>query len=197
MRDERRVCVCHRTDPLGGLDHDGGHHDNDLVRMRRRAARLGSCMTGWVREGATLRRGDAVHRAPRWEQKRLLGHVLDDAGLKVVRASGHDVYGQIWACPSHRLAFVHVFKAGGTTIYEALKMLCPEGRVVCPSPWCARELRAPDNKTVAEGYTFFSFVRDPTTRFASGVRECALRGPDACGNCRNVYRAVRADDVTK
>ena len=197
MRGERRACLRHRTDARGVPDGDGGHHDNDLVRMRRRAASLGSCMTGWKREGATLRRGDAVHRAPSWEQKRLLGHVLDDAGLKVVRASGHDVYGQIWACPSHRLAFVHVFKAGGTTIDRALEMLCPEGRYVCPASWCTRELRAPDNKTVAEAYTFFSFVRDPTTRFASGVRECALRGPDACGNCRAVYRAVRADDDSK
>ena len=98
---------------------------------------------------------------------------------------------EVIVCPGARLAFIHVYKASGTTIIASLHDLCQamgsEARLICghdgekkwpvlqgdDQMWC--------DQTLAEAwddignYSFFTFVRDPVERFGSGLFENAYR----------------------
>mmetsp|Transcript_821 Transcript_821/g.2132 ORF Transcript_821/g.2132 Transcript_821/m.2132 type:complete len:291 (+) Transcript_821:56-928(+) len=87
---------------------------------------------------------------------------------------------EIVTCPAVGAAFVHVYKAAGTTGMELVKNNCPGrwykfNRHGCPErddqPVCFS--KAQDTDWAANITTAFTFVRDPVERFQSGIFELA------------------------
>jgi len=143
-----------------------------LEAMRRRAKALKTCKA-----------------AERWS------HPGDGAGVQPLQLRGDPGLPasktEVIVCPGARLAFIHVYKAAGTTIIASLHDLCQamgsEARLICghdgekkwpvlqgdDQMWC--------DQTLAEAwddianYSFFTFVRDPVERFGSGLFENAYR----------------------
>ena len=139
-----------------------------LDAMRHRAKVLKSCQ--------------AAERWSRPSPSRL--QLRGDPGLAASKT-------EVIVCPGARLAFIHVYKAAGTTIIASLHDLCQamgsEARLICghdgekkwpvlqgdDQMWC--------DQTLAEAwddianYSFFTFVRDPVERFGSGLFENAYR----------------------
>ena len=82
---------------------------------------------------------------------------------------------EIMICKPKKVAFVHVYKAAGTTVTDLLARICPES-VVIFSSWDDRALAAEMWAREFAGLTTFTFVRDPLERFQSGVFEVSSRG---------------------
>ena len=93
---------------------------------------------------------------------------------------------EVVVCPGAQLAFVHVYKAAGTTIIASLHDLCQsmgsQARLICghddekgwpvlqgdDQMWCDQTLtEAWDD---ISNYSFFTFVREPVDRFKSGAQ---------------------------
>ena len=143
-------------------------HTPQLTTMRHRAKVLKSCQ--------------AAARWSRPSQNRL--QLRGDPDLAASKT-------EVIVCPGAELAFIHVYKAAGTTIIASLHDLCQsmgsQARLICghddekrwpvlegdDQMWC--------DQTLAEAwedisnYSFFSFVRDPVDRFQSGLFENAYR----------------------
>lgn len=91
---------------------------------------------------------------------------------------------EIAVCAPAKLAFIHTYKSGGTTIAGSLHQLCRtmfdsppqnESGLVCKhNPSCAQSL--PEAWGLMANYTWFTFVREPVSKFESGVFELARRG---------------------
>ena len=73
-----------------------------------------------------MQRRAAVMRAcaPNMHIRRRIPHMLNDSIMTVLATGDHRFYDQVIFCPSHRLAFVHIFKAAGTTVMSALRRVC-------------------------------------------------------------------------
>ena len=90
---------------------------------------------------------------------------------------------EIAICAPAKLAFIHTYKSGGTTIASSLHQLCSqiydspplgESGVVCKhNPQCAQSLS--EAWGLMANYTWFTFVREPVSRFESGIFELARR----------------------
>lgn len=98
---------------------------------------------------------------------------------------------EVIVCPGAKVAFIHVYKAAGTTIIATLHDLCQsinsQARLLCggydefPWPvlegdkqmWCDQTLD--EAWPTIKDYSWFTFVREPVDRFASGVFENAYR----------------------
>ena len=112
---------------------------------------------------------------------------------------------EVFLCPEHRTAYVHVFKSAGTTIAAAFMGVC--NRTVSWYHWDMRKfgetfqarpghewgaearatwqeaharfrtgwLTGNNAKNVFEDWSFFTFVREPRSRLMSGIFEVALR----------------------
>jgi len=163
----------------GETDAAEKHKPGKLETMRHRAQSLKTCKA-----------------AERWS------HPGDGAGVQPLQLRGdsppaggrHGLAAsktEVIVCPGAELAFVHVYKAAGTTIIASLHDLCQsmgsQARLICghddekkwpvlegdDQMWC--------DQTLAEAwedisnYSFFSFVRDPVDRFQSGLFENAYR----------------------
>ena len=139
-----------------------------LATMRRRANVLRNCKA-----------------ADRWSLPSVSRLQLrGDPGLAASRT-------EVIVCPGAQLAFIHVYKAAGTTIIASLHDLCQsigsKARLICghdnektwpvlqgdDQMWC--------DQTLAEAwddianYSWFTFVREPVDRFKSGTFENAYR----------------------
>lgn len=95
---------------------------------------------------------------------------------------------EVFVCPAARLAFIHNFKCAGTTLIASMHDLCratygDEGFCVqelqeSSSPWFCR---GGPTRTMEEewaniqSYTWFTFVREPVSKFESGIFELARR----------------------
>lgn len=92
---------------------------------------------------------------------------------------------EVFVCPAARLAFIHIFKCAGTTLIASMHDLCratygDEGFCVqeSSSPWFCR---GGPTRTMEEewaniqSYTWFTFVREPVSKFESGIFELARR----------------------
>ena len=92
---------------------------------------------------------------------------------------------ELFVCPPARLAFVHIFKCAGTTVIASMHDLCRATYgvdgfcVTAGAPWVCR---GGPTRTMEEEwpnlqqYAWFTFVRDPVSKFESGVFELARRG---------------------
>ena len=90
---------------------------------------------------------------------------------------------EIATCAQAKLAFIHTYKSGGTTIASSLHRLCREsygppplgesGFVCKNNPACAQSLS--EAWSLMANYTWFTFVREPVSRFESSVFELARR----------------------
>jgi hypothetical protein len=151
---------------------DAAEKPSKLQTMRRRAQALKTCKA-----------------AERWS------HPGDGAGVQPLQLRGDSELAasktEVVVCPGAQLAFVHVYKAAGTTIIASLHDLCQsmgsQARLICghddekswpvlegdDQMWC--------DQTLAEAwddianYSWFTFVRDPVERFQSGLFENAYR----------------------
>jgi len=98
---------------------------------------------------------------------------------------------EVFVCPAARLAFIHIFKCAGTTLIASMHDLCratygDEGFCVTTgAPWVCR---GGPTRTMEEewaniqSYTWFTFVREPVSKFESGIFELARRnGPCVLG----------------
>ena len=105
---------------------------------------------------------------------------------------------EIAVCVPAKLAFIHTYKSGGTTIAGSLHQLCREtydwpplgesGGFVCKNnPACTQSLS--DAWSLMTNYTWFTFVREPVSRFESGIFELARR------DNRCVMDAAKDDSV--
>lgn len=156
----------------GETDAAEKHKPGKLETMRHRAQSLKTCKA-----------------AERWS------HPGDGAGVQPLQLRGDSDLAasktEVVVCPGAQLAFVHVYKAAGTTIIASLHDLCQsmgsQARLICghddekswpvlegdDQMWC--------DQTLAEAwddianYSFFTFVRDPVERFQSGLFENAYR----------------------
>lgn len=93
---------------------------------------------------------------------------------------------EIVVCRPRGIAFVHVFKAAGTTGMQLVERNCPEpldqyihwpcANERRPHPqWRCHEQPHDSTDVFANVTTTFTFVRDPVDRFQSSVFEVALR----------------------
>ena len=91
---------------------------------------------------------------------------------------------EIAVCAPAKLAFIHTYKSGGTTIAGSLHQLCKEtydwpapgesGGYVCKNnPACSVSLS--EAWGLMANYTWFTFVREPVSRLESGIFELARR----------------------
>ena len=138
-------------------------HTPQLTTMRQRAKVLKSCQ--------------AAERWSRPSQNRL--QLRGDPGLAASKT-------EVIVCPGAELAFIHVYKAAGTTIIASLHDLCQsmgsQARLICghddekgwpvlqgdDQMWCDQTLtEAWDD---ISNYSFFTFVREPVDRFKSGAQ---------------------------
>mmetsp|Transcript_1270 Transcript_1270/g.3227 ORF Transcript_1270/g.3227 Transcript_1270/m.3227 type:complete len:327 (+) Transcript_1270:150-1130(+) len=90
---------------------------------------------------------------------------------------------EISVCRPRGVAFVHVYKAAGTTAKQMVRAGCPEPRHHFSCCGCESEEPGVFCHELQEGYTWnrnvsttFAVVRDPVDRFRSGIFELALRG---------------------
>jgi len=89
---------------------------------------------------------------------------------------------EISVCRPRGVAFVHVYKAAGTTAKAFVEAGCPEPRHHFSCCGCDSETSAVYCHTLVDGAkwkhnvtTTFTIVRDPVDRFRSGIFELALR----------------------
>ena len=87
---------------------------------------------------------------------------------------------EIAICPAAKLAFIHVYKAAGTTIVASMHDLCKTVfgvpvYMVCTgrSSWCESSLQ--EAWDTIKDYSWITFVRDPIRRFESATFELARR----------------------
>ena len=168
-----------------------------LDAMRRRAEVLKTCKA-----------------ADRWSRP------ADGAGVQPLQLRGDPDLAasksEVIVCPGAKLAFIHVYKAAGTTIIASLHDLCQsvgsQARLICghdnekswpvlegdDGMWC--------DQTLAEAwddisdYTWFTFVRDPVERFKSGLFENAYRASTSnyttcAGQAGNSKEGIEGDEL--
>lgn len=85
---------------------------------------------------------------------------------------------EVTVCAPLRVAFVHVYKAAGTTVLSLLTHFCPE-QVDIYSSWGSGRGRLDDRsawRRALGNVTVVTVVRDPLERFQSGVFEVSSRG---------------------
>lgn len=131
---------------------------------------------------------DGFRLAARWSESHdSLGRSYHAAGFKNL------VLCHQASRPSGRtLAYVHVYKAGGTTFKQYMHTYCPA--VSCVPRPCTRDDRAqfkPGVDVLAETKHDFVFtvVRDPVARFVSAIHEINLRRPQTWGEVEAFARA--------
>lgn len=91
--------------------------------------------------------------------------------------SFNDTFREVHFCHSLKVAFLHIYKNGGSFMGGIFKAFCPRNVTKCASynakhndnPFC--DLNISDYAD----YRFYTFVRDPISRFASGVYELGVR----------------------
>ena len=151
-----------------------------MARMRRRANTLKRCNASQL-----LTEGNNDAAAMVFD-----GVIRDRAELRKQYADEPAPFNwdEAWMCDAAQLAFAHVFKSAGSTIMDSMARLCnstfgeeahgyrrnkgcdsvspPDG----PRWNCGEEM--PPH--VAD-YTWFTFVREPLSRFASGIFELGKR----------------------
>jgi len=80
---------------------------------------------------------------------------------------------EVVLCRSRGVAFLHVFKAAGTTVMDLLLRSCADAQVF--ATW-ATKVTLDELQNELGNVTVFTFVRDPLERFQSGLFEVAARG---------------------
>ena len=95
-------------------------------------------------------------------------------------------FDEIWLCDPLRLAYIHIFKSGGTSIGKMLHAACrelpgvPGSTTRILSEWYGNNNYVRYNLTkLCEEYTCFSAHRDPLERFLSGYHEIMKRKVDS------------------
>jgi len=167
--------------PLPGPPRGGGfvahHHDPRMSEpyARRRDSRLSE-----MRARAEQLREALYNATVRDDRETTLGVRLHEFLRRKLVDDGKDW--EISVCRPQGVAFIHVYKAAGTTAKYFMEAACPEPRhhfACCgcedePNPVFCHE------KDEAEQWsenvtTSFAIVRDPVERFLSGIFELALR----------------------
>lgn len=147
------------AEPMRRLGYGGGRHHE--VRLREMMARAD--MLRDVLSNASLA------YSPKNEYLRR--KLIDD---------GKDY--EISVCRPLGVAFVHVYKAAGTTAKNLMELGCPEPRHHYSCCGCEEEPRPVYCHTLEEGELWkenvtatFAIIRDPIERFRSGIFELARR----------------------
>jgi len=112
---------------------------------------------------------------------------------------------EVIICRPARLAYIHVYKAAGTTIFASMHDLCQSefgqpAETLCPRSYgdYCEDLSVHDEWHLVSNYTWFTFVRDSVDRFESSVFELAKRFEDPAeqkGQC--VVRGPKDDSAIR
>ena len=115
-----------------------------------------------------------------------LPSIIPERKLSLKPHQGGMPFDEIWLCDPLRLAYIHIFKSGGTSIGKMLHAACRElpgvpgltTRIL--SEWYGNNNYVRYNLTkLCEEYTCFSAHRDPLERFLSGYHEIMKRKVDS------------------